>query len=313
MNVYACLLIGSFAVAVLAPRILPRLTHSGRAPRLAVVVWALAIGSVAISWLAAPALLLADLFRPSHSFTRACLTVVRTLFGGRNGPAVQVLVFSVALLLAARVTRTLLAGYRASCSRTRRHIDSTRIVGRRLPGVDAYILDSDETAAYCLPGRDRTIVLSTGALAALTRPQLSAVLAHERAHLAGHHHLLLRLSNGLRSAMPRVRLFGIGAEEIARLLEMCADDAAARRHGRSAVAGALAALTGSYVPPLGALAAYGPTAIARVWRLEQAENRRAKNLTRVMLSAAALVLLTGPALTLLLAAHGLSLCPTPAA
>jgi Zn-dependent protease with chaperone function len=313
MNVYACLLIGSFAVAVLAPRILPRLTHSGRAPRLAVVVWALAIGSVAISWLAAPALLLTDLLRPSPSFTRACLTVLRSLFGGRSGPAVQVLVFAVAFLLVTRITKTLVSGYRASCSRTRRHIDSARIVGRRVPGMDAYILDSDRTAAYCLPGRNRTIVLSTGALAALTRPQLAAVLAHERAHLAGHHHLLLRLSNGLRTSMPRVRLFSTGAEEIARLLEMCADDAAARRHGRAAVAGALAALTGSHAPPLGALAAYGPTTTARVWRLEQAEDQRAKNLTRVMLSTAALVLLTGPALTLLLAAQGLSLCPTPAA
>jgi Zn-dependent protease with chaperone function len=47
---------------------------------------------------------------------------------------------------------------------------------------------------YCVPGRLPTIVVTTGALAVLEPEQLAAVLAHERAHLAGRHHLLLAVT-----------------------------------------------------------------------------------------------------------------------
>lgn len=51
-----------------------------------------------------------------------------------------------------------------------------------------------EPAAYCVAGRYPTVILTTGALRALDPDQLDAVLAHERAHLAGHHHRLLALT-----------------------------------------------------------------------------------------------------------------------
>ncbi len=80
---------------------------------------------------------------------------------------------------------------------TRAHAQAAPIVGRRLPvtspgGDPAVVLDDPRPAAYCVPGRPGTIVLTSGALAVLDPAQLAAVLAHERAHLAGRHHLRAR-------------------------------------------------------------------------------------------------------------------------
>jgi hypothetical protein len=78
---------------------------------------------------------------------------------------------------------------------------------------------------------------------ALDEAQVAAVMAHERAHLTGRHHQLLALSGALARTLPRRRLFTEGAASVARLAEMAADDAAARRHGREAVVGALLVLS----------------------------------------------------------------------
>ncbi len=308
MTISACLLLGSLAVALVAPRILPPLTRSGRAPRLAVTVWALSIAGVAAAWLASPLLLLVDFLTPSTSLMRECLTVVGGALGSREDLGAQALLLAVAVIGAVRVAWKIAAGCRAARRVARRHIEGARIAGRRRPGLDAYVLDSAQRAAYCLPGRGRTIVLSTATLAALTPSQLAAVLAHEHAHLGGHHHLLLRLSHGLSSALPRVRLFSVGAGEIAGLLEMCADDAAARRHGRVAVIGALAALAESPAPAE-ALAAGGRTAAVRITRLLAPQDHAATIVVGLTLSAAGVFVLLGPAATVLLAARGLNLCP----
>ena len=83
-----------------------------------------------------------------------------------------------------------------------------------------------------MPGRPATIVLTSGALAVLDPDQLAAVLAHERAHLAGRHHLLTGLTRGLAAMLPGRAAVHPRAAEVARLAEMRADDAAARRSGR---------------------------------------------------------------------------------
>ncbi|MDZ4266075.1 MAG: M56 family metallopeptidase, partial [Mycobacterium sp.] len=89
--------------------------------------------------------------------------------------------------------------------------------------MDGLVIDAPQKAAYCLGGRTGTIVITSAALAALERPHLDAVLAHERAHLAGRHHLLLSVTRALTAGLPRMRLFTVAHTEVARLLEMCAD------------------------------------------------------------------------------------------
>src|SRR5581483_11167359 len=86
--------------------------------------------------------------------------------------------------------------HRTSVS-TREHAEAARIVGHRAGGDAAFVLDASRPAVYCVPGRPPTIVVTTGALAVLEPGQLTAVLTHERAHLAGRHHLLLAATRSL--------------------------------------------------------------------------------------------------------------------
>jgi Zn-dependent protease with chaperone function len=146
---------------------------------------------------------------------------------------------------------------------TREHAEAARIVGHRVGGHQAaghragggdaaFVLDATRPAVYCVPGRPPTIVVTTGALAVLEPGQLTAVLAHERAHLAGRHHLLLALTRSLAAVAPFVPLFARGAVEVARLAEMLADDSAARRggaQGRRTLLTALLAMAGGTAAP----------------------------------------------------------------
>jgi beta-lactamase regulating signal transducer with metallopeptidase domain len=96
------------------------------------------------------------------------------------------------------------------------------------------------------------------------------VLAHERAHLAGRHHLLLAATRSLAAVAPAVPLFARGASEVARLAEMRADDVAARHGGRRALLAALLAMgagAASTQAPAAWLAATGGVVATRVRRL----------------------------------------------
>jgi Zn-dependent protease with chaperone function len=68
------------------------------------------------------------------------------------------------------------------------------------------ILDDDVPAAYCLPCGRHRVVISAGALSRLSPGQLQAVLAHERAHLRAHHHLMLAIASALARAFPAIPL-----------------------------------------------------------------------------------------------------------
>jgi hypothetical protein len=110
------------------------------------------------------------------------------------------------------------------------------------------MLDDPRPAAYCVAGRPAAIVVTSGALAVLDPPQLSAVLAHECAHLAHGHHALATVTRGLAAAFPGIPLFTRGAAEVVRLTEMAADDTAARTSGRPVLVTALIAIaTGAAV------------------------------------------------------------------
>lgn len=61
---------------------------------------------------------------------------------------------------------------------------------RELPGDDIVAVIEDEAVeAFALPGRPGRVVVSTGMLAVLDPDERIALLAHERAHLSGRHHL----------------------------------------------------------------------------------------------------------------------------
>nr|MDT0524302.1 M56 family metallopeptidase [Streptomyces sp. DSM 41633] len=130
---------------------------------------------------------------------------------------------------------------------------------------DVFIVDTDERTAYCVAGAPPALVVTTGAIAALGGDELQAVLAHERAHLDGHHLKIVTALRGLAMVFPRVRLMTRAATDVGRLLEMCADDAAVRRHGQRSLLAGLMALAGT--TPAQALGAADVALLNRAERL----------------------------------------------
>jgi hypothetical protein len=138
--------------------------------------------------------------------------------------------------------------------------------GRPDPAIGAIIVDHDRPAAYCLPHGRHRVVVSTAALDLLPPAQLHAVLAHERAHLRGRHHVLLAVAAALAHAFGRIPLFALAGRQLPGLAEMAADDAAARRHDPGELAAALVTLARAGTQTA-ALTAGGPAAMTRIQRL----------------------------------------------
>jgi Zn-dependent protease with chaperone function len=321
------LLIFGYAVAVawLAPLLLTRLTARGISARLGLVAWLTAMVSAVASAVAALQFLVQAAITGWPNLAEA---VCRSVTGTACAPTLYKSAAFEVGLGAAALLGTLTAAvlgwrYGRSVQRARRltraHAEVARMTARSLPGAGpAMVLDAEQPVAYCVPGRPAAIVLSSGALALLDPAQLTAVLAHERAHLAGRHHLLTGLTQALSACFPAVPLFARGADEVARLAEMRADDAAVRGSGRPTLIAALLAMgTGTAVPaaalglPAAALGAAACAVAARVQRLLDPPDRA--RLIRngaalagvTLLLALASVTLTGYAAPL--AAHALAL------
>ena len=99
----------------------------------------------------------------------------------------------------------------------------------KVPG--ALVIDYPAAAAYCLPGIRSQIVVSAGTLDLLAPAELTAVLAHERAHLRARHDLVLIPFTSLRRTFPRSRVIAQSYRTVALLVEMMADDRALRVRG----------------------------------------------------------------------------------
>jgi Zn-dependent protease with chaperone function len=137
-----------------------------------------------------------------------------------------------------------------------------------LPGVT--VLDHPAPLAYCLPGRlgarPGPIVLTTATLERLDPGQLAAVLAHEHAHQARRHHVLLLVAEALRVGLPWLPAARAAHGAVARLVELAADDATVHHHDRADIASALATLATAPAPTLG-LGAAGSGTLERIRRL----------------------------------------------
>lgn len=191
---------------------------AGAGPRLAIAAWLTAITSVLALALAALGLLARTAIDGWPAFAR---TVCESVTTGACPPAVyRSAAYELGLAITAflgGITMVVLGwrygrSLRRASVRTRAHAEAARITGRRIgAGNPAFVLDATQPAVYCVPGRSATIVLTTGALAVLGPDQLTAVLAHERAHLAGRHHLLLAVTRSLAT----VALLAMGAGKAA--------------------------------------------------------------------------------------------------
>jgi hypothetical protein len=199
--------VSALALGAGTPVVLRRLRGLDRWPMLTAWLWlATAAGALAAVALAGLLLLLptgplgtgaAELLRTCVMALRAALSTPHESGAGTVAGMVTLAAVTGGLLLGGSV-----AGLRAWRA-AGRHQELLALVGRPatdLPGVT--ILEHGRSFAYCLPGRPGPVVVSSAALRRLHAGQLAAVLAHERAHQAGHHQRLMLVTQALRVGFP---------------------------------------------------------------------------------------------------------------
>nr|WP_206323316.1 M56 family metallopeptidase [Streptomyces sp. HNM0574] len=245
----------------LAPALLARSAWTQHAPRLAATAWA----ALGVLFTGAAGAMLSQLLLPSPTghFLLSLLAACRP-WTGDSADAGLVLVVMAALVapLATAVTRSI----RSSRRRRHRHASTLHLVGRRVRGIPATVLDHDSPVAYCLPGRSPQVVVTSGALRTLTRPQLSAVLAHEWAHIKGRHHLPVAAAEAFGAVLGPLPLARHMRAQVPFLMELAADDRTLRRCSPEALAAALYVMAAGRAPRE-TLAAGGPSAALRIRRL----------------------------------------------
>jgi hypothetical protein len=261
----------ALALGAGTPLALRRLRGLERWPMLSAWLWlASSVGALAAVALAGLLLLMPTdrLGTSLAELLRTCVMALRVALSSPQGGSAETV---AGLLLLAAVASGLVLGGSVAGSRARRaagrHRELLALAGQPAAGVSGVtVLQHGRPFAYCLPGRLGPVVLSSATLHRLKADQLAAVLAHERAHQAGRHHRLVLLAQVLRAGFPWLPAARLAGEAVARLVELAADDAAARAQGRRQVAAALAALGDAPVPEA-ALGAAVVSATERVSRL----------------------------------------------
>jgi Zn-dependent protease with chaperone function len=221
------LLLAALTVALIwpVPVVLARSRRALRHPGPALVAWqlvGLASGLAAIGALVA-------------SGVDSPLWIRWLSLGGAATLASYLL--AVAVLVAVRTLR-----------HRRRHRDLLDLVGRPAGRVaslprEALVIDSPTATAYCLPGLRSRLVVTSGALDTLSPPALAAVLAHESAHLAQRHDLVVLPFVAWQTALPFLPSARTARAAVALLVEALADDAARARIGARPLGEALVAVS----------------------------------------------------------------------
>ncbi|MFJ1708381.1 M56 family metallopeptidase [Kitasatospora sp. NPDC088346] len=154
----------------------------------------------------------------------------------------------LALLVVAGCAARLWHRQRALLARTWRSVEPHPV------GGDLTVLPEGPADAFALPGhagRAGRVVVTAAMLRALDRGERDVLLAHERAHLAGRHHLLARTAQLAAATHPALR--GLRPALSFHLERWADEDAAAtvgsRRLAATAVARAALAAAGPGRPP----------------------------------------------------------------
>lgn len=225
-----CLAVAA-VLTLVAPWILTRGTWQVRHPRTALTAWfstfvigcSLLVGSV----LAAVATAVGMQTAGAGSGTGALVTVVSWVGLTAMGAFIGLL---------SGVTEPLVTAHRQAL---RHHAPVA--TSREERGTFTLVrFTSDDPIAIAVPGRRPEILLSSAMSAALTPAQLQAVLAHEYAHLQHRHGLVVRIAELNALVVPRWLRAGASLRRATLLLvELIADDVAARQAGVWALAAAL--------------------------------------------------------------------------
>jgi len=267
-----------------------------KAPRLAITLWQGLAASALLSTAFGAAALSVRSRTVSTNLSAlldVCATNLRADYATPGGRTTSVIALGALALIAARTIWGITTALSQALRRRRRQLQILDLIAHRDPKLDVLVIDHPTPAAFCLSGRDRQVVLTNTALTRLSPEEVDAVLAHERAHLHGRHHLLLALNRGLARAFPYVPLFTWGDEQVRRLVELAADATACRNHRRTVIASAIRGLADTTTPT----AAPAPRCDAIQLRLRRLTDRRTplRLITHSALYALIAAELLGPA------------------
>lgn len=288
------------AVALLlvgpVPALLARATWTMRAPRAAIVLWQSIALAAVLSAFSAGIAIASRLFVPGPDGRPTATITSEIKVLGWPLWILYVVVFALTLLIGARLMLAIVQVAVATRRRRAHHRMLVDLLGRsRDPALTRpsrlRILDVAQPLAYCLPGVRSRVVVSEGALSALSDSEMAAILTHERAHLRARHDLVLEMFTAVHAAFPRFVRSANALDAVRLLVEMLADDAAVRVAGPTPLARALVACSEGRAPR-GALAAGGPHTVTRVRRLGGKPNSMPLAVAAYVTAAAVLVVPT---------------------
>ncbi|MEV6737828.1 M56 family metallopeptidase [Streptomyces sp. NPDC051104] len=240
-------------LAVLAPPVAHRLP-----PRPAALALACAALVTAAGWAGSLALL---------AFTRVAQIPQIAEEGRWSVSALrsQDPVYAVVAAVSTLVLAVCVVSLGVAAVRQGHHLLRARRECAKLPGhTELAVLDDDVPVAFALPGAPGRIVVSRGMLRRLGDAEREALLAHERAHLRGRHHVFQSVWRLTAALNPLLRPVAVAGNFV---LERWADEEAAERVGdRTVVAHAVgrAALASTGASRPAALAATGGVVPQRV-------------------------------------------------
>ncbi|MET8849892.1 M56 family metallopeptidase [Amycolatopsis sp. NPDC004625] len=309
MILAAALLLGTTAVGWWSPWLLGRLT-ARTDPRTALAWWLLTAAGMLGATVAGVLLLVL----PGHGPADAVLRLLhdcRAALDHDELPALDPVAGTVAAAVLAaatgRLALTWLARRRRWTVLHRRHLTALRLAGARdTRPLPTLWLPDERPIAYSLGGRRPLVVASDGLAARLTEPELGAVLAHERAHVLGHHHLLTGVAEVLGRTLGFVPLLRELPAATRLLVELAADRAAAARCGPGPLRSALLSIHAVDGPRRALAMAGGGTAL-RLSRLGPGAARVPRSVT---VAGGAAAFLAAPAIAAgLLLVTGVVTCP----
>lgn len=230
------LLLAAVVLAFAAPRYLHLTVAPHRSARLALAAWTGSLIALLATVGAAPAALLIRPGRGVLDSAHTCMQNLRATGTLPWLPALEVGLAVAMLLLLARLVAVATLLIRRHRRDTADHLRMLHLIAedrRSGAGAELLILPTDDPLCYSLGGPAPTIVVGRG------RATDPAALAHEYAHLAGRHHLLILLARICARALPWLPLCRQAPDAMAGLVEFAADRRAARLHGDRPVQEAL--------------------------------------------------------------------------
>ena len=290
MTIAVTLALSSLLLAVVAPAVLRNQRVATARPTVLLATWAASMTSFTVLLGSAVVVTAWPRHAPAEGVTEVMLSCLARLTHAITpwiNDTIALTGVAALVVVSARSTRTVRDHIARRTQAAEDHADTVRIVGRQDALVDTVWLPHPVPLAYSIGGRAGFVVATEGLTTHLSRREIDAVMAHERAHLSGRHHRILIVTTALARAFPMVPLFARAPNAVATLLEMAADRAAVSATDAATVRSALVRVASfASDTPAGSLALAGTALTERLNYLDSGRSSK-RGRTRVRCTVAA--------------------------